>query len=341
MPGQVLAGVAGHGLHPSSRSFLGKPLDRHTWRLVAKEIDRQLLAGIALAAVGSGVFAVTDEQHGELEQLALSGSERRERAARCLVDTVSALEEEAIETRVLQGAASAALDYESPSLRLYESVHLLVTPARLADAIAVLERKGLVRKAGHRSRPASRPGIYLFSASGIKVEVHRSLAVGTFGAPVVPTGLFLGQRCFSIGGKNLSALEDEARFVAACMHARLDSTPHHLLALRDVVQLVLSDNLSLAKVERLAATWRVEPVLADAVRRAWTIFDVPDVVPISVWTRSYRPSRRDLRRLAAYPSPEVTDFKGADEDVPAPSKPRPSGVSAQIGAPHDIGLQPT
>lgn len=89
----------------------------------------------------------------------------------------------------------------------------------------------------------------------------------------------------------------------SCIHARLQRTECHLLAQRDVVQLVLRDDLSLREVERLASSWRVEAVLADAVRRAWETFSVADVVPISAWSSSYRPHRRDRRKLAAHPVP--------------------------------------
>jgi hypothetical protein len=71
------------------------------------------------------------------------------------------------------------------------------------------------------------------------------------------------------------------------------------------VQLALRDDVSVQRVERLTSAWRLEAVLAEAVRQAWETFQVPDVVPISALSRSYQPYRRDRRRLAARPIPEL------------------------------------
>ena len=108
---------------------------------------------------------------------------------------------------------------------------------------------------------------------------------------------------FSPRGVRLGALGAEERLLHASIHARPDGSPSDLLAQRDVVQLVLRDDLALRRLERLASSWRLEAVLADAVRRAWDTFAVPDVVPISAWSRSYRPHRRDRRRLASHSLP--------------------------------------
>jgi hypothetical protein len=204
---------------------------------------------------------------------------------------------------VLQGAANAALDYHVPGVRLYDSVHVLVAPAHLAGALAALREEAGLQELPEQPRSGRRRGVWLVAANGVRVELHRTLAAGSFGGAVEVRDLLANRVWFSTGDIKLSALGAEARLVAASLRARLDGNPPHLLALRDVVQLVLRDDLSLREVERWAVAWRVEAVLADAVRRAWQIFGVPDVVPISAWSRAYRPDRRDLRRLATYTSP--------------------------------------
>lgn len=106
--------------------------------------------------------------------------------------------------------------------------------------------------------------------------------------------------------------------IVACIHARFDRSISNLLVQRDVVQLVLRDDLSMRKVERLRSAWRVEAILADAVRRAWETFSVPDVVPISAWSGFYQPYRRDQRKLEAHPLPAThrreasLDYSSAD-----------------------------
>jgi hypothetical protein len=141
------------------------------------------------------------------------------------------------------------------------------------------------------------------STGDIHVVVHTSLTPRTYGRPVATDDLFGHRVRIARRPVVFSALGHEERLVAACVHARLDGARRDLLAQRDVVQLVLREDVSVRRVERLASVWRLEAVLAEAVRRAWDTFAVPDVVPLSAWSRSYRPHRRDRRRLAAHPLP--------------------------------------
>ena len=251
-------------------------------------------------------MAVSEEQGGDLERLAEAGGGRCRTASQWLVEVVTTLDRQGIDSCVFRGAATAALDYAQPTERLYCSVHLLVAPAHFAAAAGALREEGRLVERAEPARVGRRRALRLVAADGTEVVLHRTLAIGTFGDAIEPTDLFASRIRFAIGGTTCSALGTEARLLAACLRARLDQAPPHLLALRDVVQLVLRDDLSLRKVERLAVAWRVEAVVADAVRRAWDAFPVSDVVPISAWSRAYQPDRRAQRRLAAYRVPEMT-----------------------------------
>ncbi len=120
----------------------------------------------------------------------------------------------------------------------------------------------------------------------------------------------------------MSALGTEERMIAACIHARFDRSISNLLVQRDVVQLVLRDELSMRRVERLRGEWRVEAILADAVRRAWETFSVPDVVPVSAWSGFYQPYRRDQRKLEAHPLPATHRREASLDYSPAEAAPQ-------------------
>src|ERR1700722_18319373 len=139
--------------------------------------------------------------------------------------------------------------------------------------------------------------------NGTRVVLYSALTPKNVGAAVGVSDLFPSRVTFTPRAVTISAAGREERLIAACVHARLDEYRKDLLAQRDLVQLVLREDLSVRKVERQASIWRLEAVVADAVRAAWETFRVPDVVPISAWSRAYQAYRRARRRLAAYPLP--------------------------------------
>lgn len=297
-----LVRLAGFGLHPPGAWVTEAPLDDPDWARLLAGVGDELLGGLAQRAADAGALPVTPSQRAELDEVAAAARGRRDRATRCAAATVGRLQQAAIDVRLLQGAATARLDYPSTDRRLYHSVHLLVPPARLGDAVDVLQASGTVPSGvvrGRRSRLVR--GARLVDPSGVTVELHRTLALGSYGARIDPAELFAGAvRCPGADGGPVLALDAELRFLGACLRARLDRQPPRLLAMRDVVQVALGPGLDLARVERLATSWDIEAVVADAVRRAWALFAVPDVVPLSAWAAAYLPSRRDRRRLAWY-----------------------------------------
>lgn len=302
-PADLLVRIAGHGLYPSARRMMERPLESESWQELLASLQRGLLFGLALHAADSGALPVTTEQHDYLTEDLVAAQERRSSADRCLDEVVAVLDRQGIETCVLHGAANAALDYEQPALRLYDTVHLLVPPTQRDEAIRALAEQGILRPGGVQRRPRRQTAQMYFSREGVRLVVYTSLTPKNFGAAVEAGDLFPGRVTLTPRSVKLTALPREERLIAACVHARLNVYRKDLLAQRDVVQLVLRENLSVGKVERLASSWRLEAVLAEAVRRGWETFRVPDVVPISAWSRSYQPYKRDRRRLAAHPLP--------------------------------------
>jgi hypothetical protein len=302
-PFELLVGIAGHGLSPSPRAIAEDPVGAESWHELSGSLGRGLLLGLALDAADSGALPVTRAQRDDLNENFALAQDRRSAADRCLDEVVAALEEEGIETCVMHGAANAALDYDQQGLRLYDTLHLLVTPGQREEAVRALAERDIVRCDVARRRPRRQTALPCRSRDGVRVVLYTSLAPKNFRAAVEAGELFTSRVTFAPRSVTLNALAGEERLLAACIHARLNVYRRDLLAQRDLVQLVLRENLSVRKVERLASSWRVEAVLAEAVRRAWQIFRVPDVVPISVWSSSYQPFKRDRRRLAAHPLP--------------------------------------
>lgn len=301
-PAEVLVLIAGHGLNPSLRRLIEHPLDPNAWHTLVTRLDYCRLTPFALAATKSGVLPVTDEQMDDLTRQNAQAAARCRAASESLDEMATVLHRESIDALVLHGAATSALDYPPFLPRHYESVDVLIAPAEHHRAVGLLQEQGALRMTTDQGWPRRRrQAVRHRSANGVDVRLHPSLTPRRFGGPTESRDLFASREWFAHRGVRLSALGNEERLIAACIHARLDGSSCDLLVQRDVVQLVLRDDLSLRKVERLASSWRVEAVLADAVGRAWETFAVPDVVPISAWSRSYRPHRRDRRRLAAHP----------------------------------------
>ena len=276
-----------------------------SWQWFVNQLSSGRLLALAHDATIRGALVVTSEQEAELSARLVAATERRSAADRCLDEVVGELERQGIATCVLHGAATAALDYDQPSLRLYDSVHLLMSAVQRKRGISALVEQGMLHAVPTPLWPRRRRTQSYVSNNGVSVMAHTSIAPRDFGASDEASDRLLSHAVtFTPRAVALRALAAEERLIAACIHARLNEAGRNLIAQRDVVQLVLRDEVSVRKVERLAAAWRLEAVLAEAVRRAWETFKVPDVVPISAWSRSYQPYRRDRRRLAARPIPD-------------------------------------
>ncbi len=319
---EILVGIAGHGLNPSLRPLLEQPLDADSWQAFVTKLDQLMLSTFALAACEQGTVAVTESQLEELRIRAAQATERCRTAASSLEEVVTTLDRHGMDACVLHGAATSALDYPETHLRLYESVHVFVNPAHHDEAVDVLRAAGVIRQPSVHSRSRRRRDVWHRTSSGVEIGLYRAVTPGRFGGPIESKDLLANRVRFTPrtgpDGTPLSSLGTEERMIVACIHARFDRSISNLLVQRDVVQLVLRDDLSMRKVERLRSAWRVEAILADAVRRAWETFSVPDVVPISAWSGFYQPYRRDQRKLEAHPLPAThrreasLDYSSAD-----------------------------
>jgi hypothetical protein len=299
----LLFSIARYGLHPPSGPLLDRPLPDKSWHSFATQLDRDLLLALALDAAAQGLLPLTNAQQEDLSVRLEAATARRAAADDCLEEAVGVLDQNGVASCVLHDAANAALDYDEPALRLYDSVHLLLTPALRKRGVSVLVEQGVLRSEPEPARQRKRLSRTYQSNNGINVMVYTSIVPRHFGSSVGPTELFSHRVAYRPREVTFSALAMEERLIAAAVRSRLDAARRAVVALRDLVRLVLRDGLSVRRVERLATAWRLEAVLAEAVRRAWESLKIPDVVPISTWSSSYQPPRRDRRRLAAHPFP--------------------------------------
>lgn len=300
---ELLLAIARYGLHPPAHPLMEQPLSGKAWRGLATQLERDLLLAVALDAAAHGVLPFTSEQRDDLSGRLTAAAARRSAADRCLDEAVAILDQHDIASCVLHDAANAELDYDEPALRLYDSVHLLLAPSLRKRGVAALMEHGVLRPDPDGTRHKKRqPRAYL-SSDGVNVLVYTSIVPKEFGASVEFNDLISHRVAYRPRAVTFRALAAEERLIAAAIRSRLDAVRRTVLAERDLVRLVLREGLSVGRVERLAVAWRLEAVLAEAVRRAWEYLRIPDVVPISTWSSSYQPHRRDRRRLAAHPAP--------------------------------------
>ena len=79
-------------------------------------------------------------------------------------------------------------------------------------------------------------------------------------------------------------------------------TPDHFsIRLRDIVQLVLTHDLDIERIEGLSGAWGAQSLVAEAIRRAWTLLGVTDIVRLSAWASTHPTSRKEKRRLTRVP----------------------------------------
>jgi hypothetical protein len=304
-PDALAVAIAGYGLYPSRSGLAGRPLEADEWATLCAVLEQRLLLAFGLQAAEVGALPVTHEQQDDLVARTARAQSRRAAVDDTLVEVMGALDRRGIDSCVLHGAAAAALDYRPSTLRLYDSLHLLVAPERLTRAVSGLREDGLLCSDGSRRWSRRQRTRSCRTHDGIHIFLHTTLTAEGVSGSVATADLFANRVRFSTGGTSLPALGTEERLMAACARVRPNAAERDLVAQRDVTQIVLRDDLSVPKVARLASSWRLEALVAEAVRRAWDTFAVPDVVALSAWSKSYRPRRRDRRRWATHRSHEA------------------------------------
>lgn len=300
----ALVAVAGHGLGaPADRPPPTAPLgDRH-WRSLMRSVRMERLLGLLDRAVADGAVPATAEQAADAEAAAAQSLRTVLHLERRLLTVADHLDRAAVPFVVLKGPAVARLDEPDPSMRNYADIDLLVGPPDLARAVTALGALGYVR-----DLPERRPGfdrsfgkeVPMADDRGSELDLHRTLALGSFGLCVDLPALWGSTEVLRLGGRQLTALDAEGRFVHACVTAALGDERPRLVALRDVASISSARPLADRRLHHLAPAGRGAVVVALAVRMCRAALG--DVVgsSASAFAASVTPSRWERVALRAY-----------------------------------------
>lgn len=295
--------VAAYGLTGSQAMLPTEPLDDEHWSRLLGEVEYQRIPGFLAAAIADGRFAATPAQDRQSREQHVTSVSLVLLLEGMLLQVADSLERSGTPYRVLKGAAYAHLAYPDPSWRSYGDVDLLV---RSQDFDRV--GSGLTALGATRRYPEPRPGFdrrfskgaSFVMPSGLELDLHRTFVSGPFGLTIELSDLFSTGEEFEIGGRRLTALAPEERFIHACFHAMLGRATPRLSALRDVAQLALAEALDVERILTMAAAWQCEIVVASAVKSTWSTFQVSDDVHVSRWATRFEPPRDQIRRLGCY-----------------------------------------
>lgn len=263
----ALLTVARHGIADDDRAPVSA-LEDHRWRSLLAVVKTERVTGLLDRAVADGALPATASQAEGAEELAaqfLGGILRLERA---LVDVAGCLGKAGVPFLVLKGPAVARLDERDPALRHYVDLDLLVRDDALATAIATLGGMGY-----GRDLPERRPGfdrrfgkeVSLANQLRSEIDVHRTLALGSFGLCLDLAALWESTARFTLGTTELVTLDAEGRFLHACVNAMLGDERPRIVALRDVALISTANELRPERLRQIAPAGRGAAVVAAAV----------------------------------------------------------------------------
>jgi Uncharacterised nucleotidyltransferase len=303
----LLRAVAAHGLPGSLAETPIRPLDPHGWQELLVHSRRERIVPLLAQAIMTRSFPATDAQTMEVLDLHMRAMASVLSLEASLVHVAEVLERAAVPFRVLKGPAVAHLDYPDPALRDFGDIDLLIHPDDLDRTIAVLGRRGYVRRfpeprAGFDRRFAK--SVSVTNADGQQFDLHRTLAPGAFGLRLHVWMLWNEPAAhFTAGGHSFGALRSAERFIHACYHAVVGNAPPRLVPQRDIAQMLLRGSVETDRVRGLAAAWDCEAVVAHAITAAWLVLRLSDMVALSAWAARFRPGTRRERELARVTSP--------------------------------------
>jgi hypothetical protein len=322
--GETTRAVAAFGLEGSALAPPSSALDERGWLALTSVVWAQRITGLLHAAVAAGQFPVTAQQRHDAQRLHLRALGGALQLERLLLDVVGVLERAGVPVRILKGSAVAHLDYPEPSWRTFGDIDLLVPPDGFDRAVAALVADGHMRRF-----PQPRPGFdrryskgtSFRSPDGFEIDLHRTFTMGPFGLRLSLDRLWERHEDFSLGGRTLSALAAEERFLHACYHAALGNVQPRLVPLRDIAQLLSGRTLDLDRVRLVMTESGGSAVVARAVSLTWREFALPGGSDIAEWADSYRFTRRELADLAVYSGESTYAAKSAAALRAIPSVP--------------------
>ncbi|MGH8824596.1 MAG: nucleotidyltransferase family protein [Jiangellaceae bacterium] len=258
-PDLTLVAVAAHGLAGSRIRPPSGPLDQSAWRQLTRSCSDEHLVGLLAATVDSGVLRIADDQAADLAAMTAGARARSAAVCESVVQVSRTLDAEGIVHLVLNGPVIAIRAYADPAVRDLGAADVLVDASQVPTP----------------------------SPQDATVRFRNDLLPADLGQPVGLAEARQHPTLVHVDGHPIPALPAEAQLVYACAQATPAPGAERLLALRDVAQLALSDDLDPASVARFVGPGRAMAVVAGAVRLAWQRFDLADKTRLSVWAARY------------------------------------------------------
>ena len=226
--------IASTGLHDETVR-----VGRERWPKVLWGLGFHRLTGIAVAAHEARQLELASEQVDELlehHRRVMVDALRIEQRMLQLHDAFTAA---GIRVVVLKGASVAHTVYPDPAMRPFGDLDLLVSTTDWRAACETLREHGFTR-----DLPEPRRGFderfgkaaTHSDASGLQVDLHRTLVLGPFGLWLDPEVLLQHTETFALGGRAVARLDSTGLLLNAALHAGLGTSTPLLLPLRDVVE---------------------------------------------------------------------------------------------------------
>ena len=179
---------------------------------------------------------------------------------------------------VLKGGATCHLDYPDPSWREFSDIDLLIDPADMMRATAVIESAGWMQGYALPGGHARYTHAITFVRDGMELDLHQRIAHRAVGVLVPTAELMRRAVSFHVAGTELRALDDVDRLVHAALHAVTSRGPTlRLSSLADVLLLTNRRPALAADTVARAERWRVRSLLERGLRLAYgeAELDVP------------------------------------------------------------------
>lgn len=312
MTADVLRAVAAHGLIDGRGAWPDAPLGDAAWQGLLAGVQSQRLGGLLLAAVRAGDLPTEPHQRAQVAEHHLERSCSALVLERLALQAIDLLQQHGLEVRLLKGSATAHLDYEDPSLRLFADVDLLIRSRDVDAAYSLLTRCGYLRRSVEPRPGFDRrfgKGATFTAPDGHELDVHRTFVMGPYGVRITLDDLWERSDRVRLGGREVQALDPECRLLHACFHTALGDQPPRLVPQRDIAELLLRTRPDTARVRRLMTAWGAEPVVARAVRTAWhTLGLAPDSTELSQWAVDRVPTAQESKDLAVYTDPRGSSY---------------------------------
>jgi hypothetical protein len=255
----------------------GLPGERRLPSEAARAAGSDLIGSAAEARL-IGVLAVAN-QAGELpldddiaERVALRHRDALLWCLRLEVELLATLDRLArigVRPLVLKGPALAHVDAPDPALRTFADLDLLVPAEQIDAAVVALVAAGADRPVAERRAGFDRrfaKSVTLRTASGVELDLHRTLVDGAHGLRVPLRRLQDHAATFELAGTSVACLGSVHRLLHSAYHLALGSPTPRLGNLRDLASALTAPGVEWPEVVAEAERWGGAAVLALAVQ---------------------------------------------------------------------------